>query len=184
VRELTARIRVWDPLVRLLHWSLVLGFFAAYFTRDIAGSWHENLGYFVLVVVAVRALWGFLSSGYARFGQFVRSPRHTVGYAHSLLKGNQSRYIGHNPLGGWMSIALLLFVLATCLSGWLYTTDRFWGIEWVEELHEVLTYITLTLVVLHLCGVIYTSIHDRENLLAAMIHGKKRSPEPKQHSHL
>jgi len=180
VKKSAQRIPVWDPLVRFLHWSLVLGFFAAYFTREIAGSWHENLGYFVLAVVAVRTLWGFLSSGYARFGQFVRSPGHTLRYALDLVRGTQSRYIGHNPLGGWMSIALLFFVLATCLSGWLYTTDRFWGVEWVEELHEVLTYVTLSLVALHLCGVIYTSIHDRENLVAAMVHGKKRPADPNQ----
>ena len=171
------RIRVWDPLVRILHWTLVLGFFAAYFTRDVAGSWHEILGYIVLSVVLVRTLWGFLGSTYARFRQFVRSPSHTLGYAAKLLKGQQSRYMGHNPLGGWMSVILLLFALLTCASGWLYTTDRYWGVEWVEELHELLTNITLVLVALHLTGVVFASVHDRENLVASMLHGKKRPPE-------
>jgi cytochrome b len=143
------QIRVWDLLVRLLHWSLVSGFIAAYFTRHVNGPWHEWLGYFVLAVVAVRLPWGVLGSRYARFRQFIRSPRKTFAYARLITKGLQPRYIGHNPLGGWMIASLLTFLLATCISGWLYTTDRFWGVEWVEELHELLTWFTIALVAVH-----------------------------------
>jgi len=169
------RLRVWDPLVRLLHWSLVAGFFTAYFTKEIPGPWHEIVGYIVLGVLAIRIPWGFVGSQYARFGQFVRSPSHTLAYTRNLLSGRQARYIGHNPLGGWMSVALLFFVLATCLSGWLYTTDRYWGVEWVEELHNWFTWITLGLIALHVSGVVFSSIHDRENLVASMFHGKKHT---------
>lgn len=172
-------IRVWGPVIRVLHWSLLAGFTAAYFTREARGLWHEWLGYLVLGIVVIRLLLGFTGSHYARFIQFVRSPADTLNYARSFTRPPRLRYIGHNPLGGWMIVALLLSVTLTCLSGWLYTTDRFWGIEWVEDIHELFTWITIIMVVLHVAGVIIASMHDRENLVASMIHGNKRAPSGK-----
>jgi cytochrome b len=75
-----------------------------------------------------------------------------------------------------MAVTLLVFVFATCASGWLYTTDTYWGVEWVEELHDGLTTATLVLVAIHVTGVVATSLHDRENLVVSMIHGRKRAP--------
>lgn len=172
------RVPVWDPLVRLLHWSLVGSFAASWLTRHSPGRIHEWLGYAVLAIIVVRLAWGFLGSRYARFAQFVRPPRATLRYARSLAAGRQPRYLGHNPLGGWMIVALILTTLGICLSGWLYTTDRYWGIEWVETLHRWLTNFGLVLVGLHLAGVVFTSLHDRENLAASMVHGRKRAPAP------
>jgi cytochrome b len=169
-------IRVWDIAVRILHWTLVTGFVAAYVSRDMPGPWHEWLGYFVLVVVMLRAALGFGGTHYARFRQFVRSLTKTFEYTRAITRGQQPRYIGHNPLGGWMIVGLLLMVTLTCVSGWLYTTDRFWGLEWVEDLHNLLTWITIAMVVLHVLGVIVTSFHDHENLVASMFHGRKRAP--------
>ncbi len=165
---------IWDPLVRCFHWSLVLGFFTAWFTRHSQGSIHEWFGYAVLSLLLGRLLWGFIGPRYARFSQFVRSPTTILAYSKSLLAGKQPRYVGHNPLGGWMVLALIGSVLATCITGWLYTTDRFWGVEWVEELHEGLTWFCMFLVALHVSGVIYASLHGKENLVAAMLHGRKR----------
>ena len=65
-----------------------------------------------------------------------------------------------------------------CASGWLYTTDRFWGVEWVEDLHDGLTNVLIGLVIIHVAGVIWTSLRGRENLVAAMFHGRKRRPGP------
>jgi cytochrome b len=73
-----------------------------------------------------------------------------------------------------MAVLLLVMVASVGFTGWLYTTDRYWGVDWVEELHETLSNILFLCVALHLAGVIYTSIHHRENLVGAMLHGKKR----------
>ena len=168
-------IKVWDPLVRILHWSLVLGIVAAWLTRQGARDAHELIGYAVLGVVILRILWGFSGTQYAQFSQFVASPVSTLKYLKQILAGTEERHVGHNPLGGWMTVALLATIALVSLSGWLYTTDEFWGVEWVAELHEVLTYFLFVLVALHLAGVAFTSYRQRENLVAAMLHGRKRT---------
>lgn len=169
-------IPVWDVLVRILHWSLVLTVATAWLTRHSPGRWHEWLGYATLVIVAVRTAWGFAGSGYARFADFVRPAAVTFSYARSVFAGHEARFIGHNPLGGWMVLALLSMVVLVGLTGWLYTTDRYWGVEWVEELHETLSNILFLFVALHILGVVFTSVRHRENLPAAMLHGRKRPP--------
>ena len=167
-------VKVWDPLVRICHWTLVASVLLAWATQEGWGAWHEWLGYTALAVVAVRIPWGFLGKASARFTDFVRSPAQSLAYARRVLSGNEERHLGHNPLGGWMIVLLLLNVLLVGLSGWLFTTDRYWGVEWVEELHEGLSNSLAVLVVLHVSGVIYTSWRQRENLVAAMLHGRKR----------
>ena len=167
-------VKVWDPLVRAGHWALVIGIVATWFTR---GKWHEWLGYIVLGVVTLRIFWGLVGSRYARFTQFVRSPAHTRDYAKQILDHNEPRHLGHNPLGGWMIVALVATITGICVSGWLYTTERFWGVAWVENLHEGLTYFLMVLVALHIGGVIFSSLRHGENLVAAMIHGHKRAPD-------
>ncbi len=169
-------IAVWDPLVRILHWALASSIAAAWLTRHGGGIWHERIGYASLLIIALRLLWGCIGSRYARFSQFVRTPATTLNYAGHILTGRQARYIGHNPLGGWMTIALLFLATLAGVSGWIYTTDAFWGVEWVEDMHEALAILVLVLVALHLGGVVMTSWHHRENLVAAMIHGRKRPP--------
>lgn len=170
-------IRVWDLPVRVLHWSLVLSVAAAWLTRHSPGRWHEWLGYAALAIVAIRLAWGFIGSTHARFAAFIRPAAVTFAYAREVLAGREARFIGHNPLGGWMIVALLSLVALVGLSGWLYTTDRYWGVDWVEELHEALSNILFLFVALHLVGVVYTSVRHRENLPAAMLHGRKREAE-------
>jgi cytochrome b len=166
---------VWDPLVRILHWLLLAGVVAAWWTRHGYGAVHEWIGYAALTVVLLRLAWGFGPSRHARIGGFLRSPAETLHYARNLARPR--RYLGHNPLGGWMSVLLWTVVTAVCLSGWLYTTDRFWGVEWVEDLHDGLTNLLIGLVALHLIGVVSSSFKNRENLAAAMLHGRKRVAE-------
>lgn len=170
-------ITVWDPLVRIGHWLLVAGVIAAWLTRRGWGTLHELVGYGVLAVVGVRAIWGFVGPQYARFTGFVKGPGEALRYAGQLLRRREPRHIGHNPLGGWMIVALLLTTAATGASGWLYTTDRFWGVEWVETLHATLADLLLVLAALHVAGVLVASIRHRENLVAAMIHGRKRAAD-------
>ncbi len=168
-------VKVWDLLVRIGHWSLVAGIATAWF---IHGKWHEWVGYAVLGIVVVRVLWGLVARGssrYARFSQFVRPPARTLDYTRQILAHQEPRHLGHNPLGGWMIVALLLTIIGVCASGWLYTTDTYWGEKWVEELHEALTNVLLALVALHVGGVIFSSWRHGENLVTAMIHGRKRA---------
>ena len=169
-----ARVPVWDAAVRVLHWSLVLTVAAAWLTRHSPGRWHEWIGYATLAIVAARTSWGFAGRSYARFSDFVRAPSPTAAYTRDLLARREPRFIGHNPLGGWMVVALLAMVALVGFTGWLYTTDRFWGVPWVEELHETLSDILFAFVGLHILGVAYTSVRHRENLVSAMFHGRKR----------
>ncbi|MFT5139682.1 MAG: cytochrome b [Lysobacterales bacterium] len=169
-----SEIRVWDLPVRLGHCLLAIGVFAAWFTRHGFGTTHDYLGYLVLAVVFFRLIWGFIGNPYARFRQFVVSPSHIIAYFKALQKGNAKEHTGHNPLGGWMILALLAMVLLVCASGVMYTTDRFWGVEWVETTHRILSNILLGLVGLHVAGGIWTSMRKKQNLVLSMIHGRKR----------
>ena len=175
-------VRVWDPLLRIAHWSLVAAVLATWITAEIkldaAKRAHEWVGYAALAVIALRLAWGWVGPRYARFGQFVSRPSATLSYARALLAHAEPRYLGHNPLGGWAVVALLALTAAAGLSGWLSVTDRFWGVEWMQELHEALANTLYAFVGLHLCGVVFTSWRHRENLVLAMLTGRKRAPLP------
>ena len=168
-------MKVWDAFVRVAHWTLVAAVLAAWFTRQAA---HEWIGYAALAVVALRAAWGFMGPRYSRFGQFVRSPAKTLAYVKTVAAGREPRYLGHNPLGGWMVVALLIAVALTGLTGWVSVTDRYWGVEWVQETHEACANLLAGLVFLHVGGVGYTSLRHRENLVRAMLSGSKPPPRP------
>ncbi|RDD62776.1 cytochrome b/b6 domain-containing protein [Ferruginivarius sediminum] len=163
-------VKVWDPLVRVLHWSLAGCFALAYVTGEEILSLHQVAGYGIVAIVGARALWGLVGPRYARFDDFVPGPGRLIGYLRDLLAGRPRRYLGHNPAGGAMIVALLAGLLGTGASGilTLYGGDAF------EELHEVAANITLTLVLLHIAGVILSSLLHHENLVRAMITGFKR----------
>lgn len=166
--------KVWDRLVRILHWLLVILLLLSWLSRHSGIAVHEALGYAALAVAGVRIAWGVFGSRYARFKEFVRSPAATFAYARDVASGKAPRYLGHNPLGGWMILALLVTTLSICLSGSLNTTDAYWGVEWVANLHESMTYLLIALIALHVAGVAFSSWRHRENLLVAMLTGKKR----------
>jgi cytochrome b len=168
-------LRVWDAFVRVAHWSLVASVAGAWFTRE---TLHEWLGYAALGIVVLRIAWGFAGPDYARFRQFVRGPAATFAYARALAARVEARYLGHNPLGGWMIVALLSTVALTCASGWLSTTDRFWGVAWVQDTHAILADALVALAGLHVAGVIYTSLRHRDNLPGAMVTGRKQPARP------
>ncbi len=184
----TKRARVWDPLVRIFHWSLAAGFATAFIVEDDLLGVHVWAGYLILSLIAVRLVWGVIGTRHARFTDFVRGPQQTLSYLKDALRFRAPRYLGHNPAGGAMVIALLLGVAATGLTGMaLYGAEDFagplaglmsglpgpWG-ESLEEAHEVLANTTLVLIVLHLAGVLFSSLAHHENLIGAMITGYKR----------
>jgi cytochrome b len=172
-----ATAKVWDPLVRVFHWSLVASFAVAWLTADEVMTLHEWAGYAAAALIGFRLLYGLFGPHYARFSQFVRGPKATLGYASALVKRRERRYLGHNPLGGLMVVALLVTMAAIALTGFMMTTDAYWGVEWVEETHETLANVMLVLVGLHVLGVVLASFAHHENLVLAMVTGRKRAAE-------
>jgi cytochrome b len=178
-------MRVWDGLVRTLHWTLAAAaaicMISGHWPPSHFDDWHHTAGYVAGAAVVLRLIWGFAAgranSRYARLAQFVRSPRAVLAYARAVRAGREPRYIGHNPLGGWMVLALWATAFALFVTGWLYTTDWLWGCEWLSDLHAWLAWGLLALVACHLAGVVMTSWRHRENLVSAMFSGIKRSPE-------
>lgn len=170
-------MRVWDRPVRLMHWALVASVAAAWYTSSQIGPAHEVLGYIASALMAARVAWGFCDSRYARFAQFVRTPAATAQYLRSALAQRPPRYIGHNPLGGWMVLALLGNIALLGFTGWLYTTDEFWGYGWLAHLHASLGWTLLALIAAHMSGVALTSWQHRENLVRAMVTGDKPAAE-------
>ncbi|MFZ1813872.1 MAG: cytochrome b/b6 domain-containing protein [Rhizobiaceae bacterium] len=167
-------VRVWDPFVRIFHWSLVGLFFFAFATGDEWDKAHEIAGYAIAGLIGLRVIWGFIGSRHARFGDFVRSPITVLGFIGDTMRLKAKRFIGHNPAGGAMVLALLAMIATICGTGYMMTTNAFWGVEWVEEVHEASAYATLALVGLHVLGVIVASVEHRENLVRAMVTGWKR----------
>ena len=165
-------MKVWDIAVRLFHWSLVAAI-ACEFAFRAGTAIHNSVGYIVLGLIAFRLLWGFAGTSHARFADFVKSPTETLAYVWSILRGHPPRYVGHNPAGGAMVLALIAMAALTAGSGFAMTTDALWGEEWIEELHEGVANFTLVLIVAHVLGVIVASWQHRENLVKAIITGRK-----------
>jgi cytochrome b len=169
-----ATVKVWDLFVRVFHWSLVTLFVIAYATGDELEKVHIAAGYAIATLLALRIVWGFVGPKHARFTRFVRSPRSVLSYMREAVLLRAPRYLGHNPAGGAMIVALIAALLATCVTGVMMTTDAYWGAKWVEEMHEALANVTVGLVALHVLGVLVTSFEHRENLVKAMVTGRKR----------
>ncbi|WP_101341641.1 cytochrome b/b6 domain-containing protein [Cereibacter azotoformans] len=165
-------VTVWDPAVRIFHWTLAASIGWEMLAEAGTDS-HEAVGYLVLALVLFRLAWGFLGPRHARFADFVARPARVLGYLAEIARGHPRRYLGHNPAGGAMVLALLASVAATAASGWAMTTDALWGAEWIEDLHETLANATVALVALHVAGVLLAGIQHRENLVRAMVTGRK-----------
>ena len=172
----TGRVRVWDLGVRLFHWSLVAMVVGAYVTEDLRNV-HKILGYIVIGLIAFRLIWGLIGTRHARFSDFVTGPSRVLEYLRDMLHGRERRYLGHNPAGAAMVIMLLTTLFAVGATGYMMGMDAYFGQDWVEEMHEFLVSCLLVLVACHIGGVIYASWHHRENLVAAMITGKKDTHE-------
>ncbi|EEW24933.1 cytochrome b/b6 domain-containing protein [Rhodobacter ferrooxidans] len=166
------RVRVWDIGVRLFHWSLVTMFAATWFLTD-PRSLHRNLGYVVIGLISFRLVWGLIGSKHARFADFVPSLGQLFRFVRDVFLGRETRYLGHNPLGAVMILALLTTLGGICGTGYMMGMDAFFGAEWVEDTHKALVNLALVLIAGHLSGVIFTSLRHRENLVKAMITGEK-----------
>ncbi len=167
-------VRVWDPFVRLFHWSVVGGCALNFTILDDGKLAHRWIGYGVLALLALRLVWGVIGSRHARFADFVPGPRDLIAYLGSLIRGREPRFLGHNPAAAVMVLALMALLAAIGVTGWMQTLDAFWGYDWVETLHEGLANGLIVLVVVHVAAALFESLRHRENLILAMITGRKR----------
>jgi cytochrome b len=179
--------QVWDLPVRVCHWLLVAAFITSYVTNRLGVSYfkyHVWSGYTVIVLVAFRMVWGLVGTRHARFRNFVRGPVRTVRYAAGWLRGEAHHHAGHNPLGAWMVVALLVALLVQATSG-LFGNDEIinvgplYGFVTNEtslaltSLHRNLFYWLLGAAIVHVLAVIAHRLFKKENLVAAMFTGKK-----------
>jgi cytochrome b len=168
-------VKVWDPFVRICHWSLVVLLILAFATGDELEGLHIAAGYAVAGLVGLRILWGFIGSPHARFSDFLHSPREVLAYLHDIVLGRAHFHIGHNPAGGAMIIALIALLVGVVFSGFMMTTGAYWNVDWVGALHEVVVYCLLGLVAGHRLGVLVASLEHRKDLVKARFTGRKRS---------
>ena len=169
-------IAVWDPLVRLIHWSLALTILTNGAFTDPEGKLHESVGYIALGLVVTRLLWGLVGSRPARFTAFPPSPMRALRHLGDILRGHRGVHLSHNPLGALMVYNIWGTVLAMAATGIMMGTPRYFGIDWVKELHEALFAWLLTSVALHVAGVVFDTWRTGVPLVRAMLDGKKRVP--------
>ncbi|MCW8901764.1 MAG: cytochrome b/b6 domain-containing protein [Gammaproteobacteria bacterium] len=182
-------IKIWDPFIRIFHWTLVLSFFIAYITEEDYLTIHSFAGYTLLALLSLRIVWGFIGTRHARFSDFTYSPQTIKAFIKDTIKARAKRYLGHNPAGGAMILLLIISLLITSFTGiavygleeqsgplasWFTQKDSFWG-EVFEETHEFFANFTLLLIFIHVAGVIVESLIHKENLVKSMIDGKKRA---------
>jgi len=185
-------IKVWDPLVRVFHWSLVASFIIAFATGDDFIQLHSWAGYVIFGLLAIRLVWGFIGPRYARFSNFTYSPATIKRFLKDTMQFKAKRYLGHNPAGGAMVLLLMLSLLLACVTGllalgaeehtgplasWFTGRHPLWG-DIAEESHEFFANFTLLLVFIHVIGVLFESFIHKENLVTAMINGFKHNNNP------
>ena len=162
----TSRILVWDLPLRVFHWLLAISFVGAFLTaeserlRDV----HVVLGYTVVGLLAFRLLWGFLGTRHARWSSFAYGPGAVLRYLRSLLSRRPDHYVGHNPAGSWVIYFMVVLGLVAGVSGYAVYHDL--GGKWTESLHEGAANTMLALVLVHVAGVVVSSLMHRENLVA------------------
>ena len=165
-------VLIWDRFIRLFHWSVVAVFFLNRFITD--DDLHDYLGYFLLCLLVVRVVWGFYGSPHARFASFFPTPSAIKRHIQQIKTKSVGPEEGHNPLGGLMILLLLFLLFSVSITGWMISLDQFWGIEWVEQVHQTLSNIILAAVFFHVAAVLVMSKLTRSNLIKTMITGIRK----------
>ncbi|MFD1807132.1 cytochrome b/b6 domain-containing protein [Gemmobacter lanyuensis] len=169
-------VPVWDRFVRVFHWGLVTLIAVCWLTADEIKSVHEAAGYLVAGLIAARLVWGSSAPATPALPISCEAPGR-AGLSGAATGGARAALPGPQPSRGAMIVALIATVAGTALTGWLQTTDMFWGSEMLEEVHELLATLILCLAGIHIAGVVFESLRHRENLVTAMIDGRKRASE-------
>lgn len=177
---------IWDLPTRIFHWLLAALLCGSWYTVTITGDMdtHMLIGQTILVLVLFRIVWGFIGPRYARFASFAYGPGEIVAYARSLAGRGSAGYAGHNPLGGAVVFLMLALVLAQASTGLFATDGDFYSgplnhlisnrtANQVTEFHEVNFNVILTVVIVHVAAAFFYLLFKRENLIAAMITGRK-----------
>lgn len=178
---------VWDLPLRLFHWLLVLSMAASWITAELGFDytpWHMRLGYFAIGLVVFRVIWGFIGPKHARFSSFLTGPSGIWRYARGLAAGTMIQTAGHNPLGGISVIVMLVLVGFQAATGLFATDDIVWTgpyygavsgatADRLTSLHHLNFNIILVAVALHILAIAFYFLVKKQNLVAAMFHGKK-----------
>jgi cytochrome b len=185
------RVPVWDIWVRLFHWTLVSLIAFSWWSGSEGGTvmqYHMLSGYAILTLVLFRVLWGMVGSTHARFADFVRGPKTVLAAARELISREPMPYAGHNPVGGWMVVALLMALAVQAVTG-LFSNDDILtegplyrhvskGVsDWLTGIHDANFNVILALSAVHVLGVLHHWIVKRENLVSAMFTGRKHLAE-------
>jgi cytochrome b len=181
----SSTVKAWDPLVRVFHWSLVFFFLFAFITGDDWQNLHVLAGYAVTLLIGFRLLWGLVGTRNARFMSFVKSPKVMLAYLKGMLSLKVPHYLGHNPLGAAMVIALLSGIALASMTGMVMIANEGHGPlvgtflstlggDWMEDVHEFFANFTLLMVLIHVSGVVVSSFLEGENLVKAMVTGRKK----------
>lgn len=170
---LPAATPVWDPFVRIFHWSLVACVVLNQFVLEEGKTAHQWAGYIATALVLARTVWGFVGGRHARFADFFPTPSRLAAHLRALRRSEHPVYLGHNPLGALMMLALMALVLALGFTGWLQTTDTYFGEEWLMELHEFLAHALLVAAGLHAAAALVMGRLERMRLVRAMVTGTK-----------
>lgn len=182
------RVKIWDLPTRVFHWSLaalvVLALVIGDDDEGIAFTLHAYAGYAILFLLAFRIPWGVVGSPRSRFSDFVKSWREVLGHAKSLVLNFEApRSIGHNPLGGWMIVALLVIVFLAAATGLFAGDDEARGPyagllggagKALGEVHETLADLLIPLILLHAAGALVHWLLSGDNVIRAMIDGEKQ----------
>jgi cytochrome b len=166
-------VMVWDWPVRVFHWLLVTSFTGAWLTSENEAQQmlHYAFGYSACALVVLRVLWGIVGTRYARFSEFVKGPRATFQHIKSMLAGQTTTELGHNPAGALAMVLLMVLTLLIGLTGY-WSVKEFLG-EWMSEAHEVLANLALVVIAVHVLAAILMSYLQRENLVKSMVTGNK-----------
>lgn len=167
---------IWDPLVRVFHWSTAALFLANYWLLEGGEDLHEWAGYAIAALLAVRIVWGVAGSPNARFANFLPTRSRLHEHWQQLRSRQLDPSTGHNPLGALMILFMLVLLALTALTGWMQGLDRFWGEEWVQQTHERAADILMVSVALHVVAVIAISRWGGLSLIRAMVTGRRSLP--------
>lgn len=169
----TRTVTVWDRFIRIFHWSLAACVLTNFFVIDDGEPLHRWVGYTACALVLARVVWGFIGPRHARFSDFFPTPARILRHLADLFSGATDHHDGHNPVGALVMLTMLAVVLSLGLTGFLQTTDAFWGAEWLQELHEMLASTLIVFAGIHAAAAVVMSHLERTNLIAAMITGVK-----------